>query len=338
MIVWTLLFAAISAAGTAYARRYAIARQLIDAPGERRSHSVDTPRGGGIAIVLAVLIAALALSMRFPEQATLLRLFAAGFAIVAAAGWLDDHRETSPWWRLAAHAVAAMVLAAGVALWQGDPWLALAAFVAALALTNVWNFMDGINGLAASQAAGVAAVFAWATGGAWGWLGAALAAACVGFLPFNFPRARIFLGDVGSGAIGYALATLAVVVFAHGGLPGPLALLPLSAFLVDAGMTLMGRILRRERWWTAHTLHAYQRWAARSDHGRVTIAYGAWTGAAVALSIALRDAPPLVLVLCTAAWYTCAALLWLLLQRYSRGGAGESAGRDGAGRRSRKES
>lgn len=321
MLAWWLLFAGLTAAGTWVARGYALSRRLIDTPGERRSHTVATPRGGGIAIVLAVLVAALALSLRFPPQAMLLRLFAAGFALVALVGWIDDHRATSPWLRLAVHALAAAVLAVGVALAHGDPRLAAAAFVAAVVLTNVWNFMDGIDGIAASQALLVAAVLAWATGGAWGWLGAALAAACAGFLPFNFPRARIFLGDVGSGAIGFGLAALGVMPVATAALDGILLLLPLSAFLVDAGLTLLRRILRRERWWTAHAQHAYQIWARRAGHVRVTLAYAGWTVIGTALAMALRTEPFIVIASSVAAWYTCAALVWLWVQRRAAGGA-----------------
>lgn len=320
MLAWLMLHAALAAGGTWAARLYALSRRLLDAPGERRSHREATPRGGGAGVVLAVLIAAIALSVRFPAQAMLLRTFAAGFVLVAAVGWIDDHRPTSPWWRLAAHAVAAAVLALGVALAYGDFRLALAAFVAAMVLTNVWNFMDGINGIAASQAMLVAAAMAWATGGAWGWLAAALAAACAGFLPFNFPRARIFMGDVGSGAVGFALAAVCVAPVAHRALDGVLVLLPLSAFLTDASLTLLRRILRRERWWTPHAQHAYQAWARRSGHTVVTLGYAAWTAAALAPMVWLRTQAWGLGIIVTAAWYTCAVSLWVYMQRRLAGG------------------
>ncbi|HZH44192.1 MAG TPA: lipopolysaccharide biosynthesis protein [Lysobacter sp.] len=314
---WLALFAALAAVSTWFVRGYALQRRLVDAPGERRSHTVATPRGGGAAIVVAVLVAAIALSMRFPAQATLLRLFASGFAMVALVGWIDDHRPTSPWLRLGVHALAAGVLAVGLALAHGDFRLALGAFVLAVVLTNVWNFMDGINGIAATQALLVASALAWATGGAWGWLGAALAAACAGFLPFNFPRARIFLGDVGSGALGFALAALGAAAGAQWALEPVLVLMLLSAFLVDAGLTLLRRILRRERWWTAHAQHAYQAWARRNGHTRVTLAYAGWTVAAVTLALMLQRQPAWLSVVGVTAWYTCAALLWWWIQRRS---------------------
>lgn len=322
MVAWVLLYAALAALATWFARGYALQRRLIDLPDERRSHDVATPRGGGIAIVLALLVATVALSVRFPEQAMLLRLFAAGLLVVAIVGWIDDHRPTSPWWRLAAHAVAAALLALGVVLQQGDFRLALAAFIASVVLTNVWNFMDGINGLASSQALLAAAVLAWAIGGAWGWLGAALAAACLGFLPFNFPVARIFLGDVGSGALGHALAALATVAVAHGALSAPLVWLPLSAFLTDAALTLLRRILRREHWWMPHAQHAYQVWARRIGHGAATAAYAAWTACASLLMLGLRAAEQKFIWGCLAAWYTSAALLWFWIQRDPARGKG----------------
>lgn len=134
--------------------------------------------------------------------------FLPGLLIVAGIGWWDDHKPLSPWLRLVVQGVAALALAAGAG-WESGQWLpALLAFGAAMVLVNVWNFMDGINGLASGQAALAALGYAALLTGEWHWLALALLAGCVGFLPFNFPRARIFLGDVGSGALGYVLAAL----------------------------------------------------------------------------------------------------------------------------------
>jgi UDP-N-acetylmuramyl pentapeptide phosphotransferase/UDP-N-acetylglucosamine-1-phosphate transferase len=288
MAYWLLIHFAIAAAGTWLARQYALRRELIDHPGERRSHTVPTPRGGGIAIVLALLFAVVALAWRQPQQIVLLAAFGLGLVMVAGIGLVDDHRPLPAWVRLLVQAMAAGLLAAGVAGTWGDLRLALAAFVAAMVLTNVWNFMDGINGLAASQAALVALAFGTVAGGAWFLLGLALAAGCLGFLPFNFPRARIFLGDVGSGALGFALAALftaALAVAPDAPMAAALLVLPMSAFLVDASLTLARRILRRETWWSPHTQHAYQRWAAAAGtHIPVTIAYAGWTAASCLLA------------------------------------------------------
>lgn len=266
-------------------------------------------------IVTALLVAACVLAWRQPQQIVLLGTYAAGLLLVAVVGLVDDHRPLSPWLRLAVQAVASALLALGVAGTWGDPGLALLAFAASMVLTNVWNFMDGINGIAASQAMLVAAGLAMIAGGSLGWLALALAASCAGFLPFNFPRARIFLGDVGSGALGYSLAALLIASLAGRTLPWPLLLLPFSAFLVDSGMTLIRRVLRKEPWWTAHAQHAYQRWAAqRGTHTAVTLAYAGWTAAALLAAGSLRMLDLEQSMGLALAWLAVAAAVWTWLQ------------------------
>ncbi|GGD42640.1 glycosyltransferase family 4 protein [Pseudoxanthomonas indica] len=268
---WLALHFCIAAVGTWLARRYALRRQLLDAPGERRSHSVATPRGGGIAIVASLLVAACWLGWHAPEQRLMFASFAVGLVLVAGVGWWDDHRPLSPWWRLAVHALAATLLA--WTCWHASGWLpAVVAWLAVMALVNIWNFMDGIDGIASTQAALSALAFLFVLAGPWAWLAGALFAACLGFLPFNFPRARIFLGDVGSGALGYALAGL-LAVASMAAQPVWLLILPMLPFLVDAGFTLASRILRGDRWWTPHVGHVYQQAARRFGHVAVTLAY-----------------------------------------------------------------
>lgn len=273
-----------AAAGAWLARRHALRHGLLDQPGERRSHVVPTPRGGGIGIVVAWGLACVVVASRGGLPPALAAAAVAGCVLVGGAGWIDDHRPLSPWWRLLAHVAAGAALAAGVAASGGATWLVLVAFAAVPVLVNVWNFMDGIDGLAASQAGLAALGFALLAPPGGDVLPAlALSAACLGFLPSNVPRARIFLGDVGSGVLGFALALLACVALLQGGQGGdpgllPLVLLPLSAFLIDATLTLGGRIVRGERWWEPHVGHAYQRLAARRrSHMPVTLAYGGWT-------------------------------------------------------------
>lgn len=315
MLAWLLLNALIAAVGTWLARRYAVQRGLLDHPGERRSHRIATPRGGGVAIVAALLVAGIALIFRDSADRTLLAAFVTGLVLVAGIGMVDDHKPLSPWLRLAVHGLAAVLVAAVILMESGSPWSGLTAFVLIMVLTNVWNFMDGINGIAASQALVLGAVLTLLLGGVWGLLAAALAAASLGFLPYNFPRARIFLGDVGSGAIGFSVAALVAVCVARFGTHACWLLLPLSAFLVDAGLTLLRRMLRGERWWTPHTQHAYQVWARRDGHVIVTLAYAAWTIIAVIAMVALFGASTIVLLCSCVAWYASAALTWWLLQR-----------------------
>ena len=329
MTVWVALFFVIAAIATWLARAYALQRNLLDHPGERRSHGTATPRGGGISIVLVLVIAALALAMRDPSHALLWVGFVAGLLVVAGIGWWDDHRPLPAGLRLGFHAVAATMLAVVVLITHGDAWLAIATFFAAVILTNVWNFMDGINGLAASQAALVAAGFAAVMfGSTWGWLGWALVAACLGFLPFNFPRARVFLGDVGSSALGFAIAALLVTAVAEETITWPLAVVPISAFMVDAGLTLGRRVLRGERWWTAHAQHAYQRWArGAGSHVPVTLGYAAWTGAGLVIVLGLPRGGFFLTFAVVLAWYTFGAFLWWRLQ-YGVAGNGQGNQRE----------
>jgi|SRR5690606_29324758 len=313
--------AVIGALGTWLARAYALRRNLLDQPGERRSHTVPTPRGGGIAIIAVVLLALWAPVHGPPDAGGwgLQAAFAAGFGLVGLVGLVDDHRPLPPWHRLAVHAGAAAIFS--LALWHGGaaPLVAAGVFATILVLVNVWNFMDGINGIAATQALLVAGGLAAGLSGGWGMVALGLAAACLGFLPYNFPRARIFMGDVGSGAVGFALAALGGVLATTRGVDaGLLLLLPLSAFLVDASLTLARRMLRRERWWTPHVQHAYQAWARGSGHVPVTLAYAAWTLGGLMLAWACRDADTVFILSICAGWYTGAASIWWLLQRRSR--------------------
>lgn len=305
----------VACAGTWLARRYALRRRLIDQPGERRSHQVATPRGGGIAIVLALLPLLAWLAWRTPAERTLFATVAAGLMLVAGIGWLDDHRPLSPWLRLGVHALASACLAFGVAAGAGMAG-AVVAFVVAMVLTNAWNFMDGIDGLAASQALLVAVACAlWAGGDATALVAIALAAACAGFLPFNLPPARIFLGDVGSGALGFLLAALLATLAPRDWRAAPLLLLPVSAFVLDAGFTLLSRVRAGERWWLPHTSHAYQRWARRlGRHGPVTAAYAAWTLGVSLLMLAGKGAGAAFTMLVLAGCCLAGAAAWTRLR------------------------
>jgi UDP-N-acetylmuramyl pentapeptide phosphotransferase/UDP-N-acetylglucosamine-1-phosphate transferase len=296
-VAWLVLDVAIAAIGTWLARRYALRRQLVDQPGERRSHQVPTPRGGGIGIVVSLLLSLGWLAATHPAHASMLLSTAVGTMLVAGIGWADDHRPLSPWPRLLVQALAALLLAWGIHSEGGSATAMGLAFIAAMVLANVWNFMDGIDGLAASQALLAAVAYGWMAGqGVTGWLAFAFAAACLGFLPFNLPRARIFLGDVGSGTLGYGLAALVAWLALDAGQRAPLLLLPVSAFLIDASLTLSARAATGQRWWQPHAEHAYQHWARRDGHGRVTLAYAGWTALACAGMLAGRTAAPAFII------------------------------------------
>lgn len=319
--------AAASALLTWLARRYALARRLVDEPGERRSHVMATPRGGGVAIVL-VMLAGLARAGATGPGIAFAACSATGLVLVAGIGWWDDHRPLSARLRLAVHVLAGLFLAAGLWCAGLNPVAVAVVAVAAVVLINVWNFMDGINGLAASQAALVAAAASLLVPSGpdfpLGWL---MVAACIGFLPFNFPGARIFLGDVGSGALGYLLAMLAglsaleIRSTAFGPAGAMLLLFPASAFLVDATLTLARRILRRERWWEPHVQHAYQSLARRRGHAVTTMLYGAWSAAGVLLTFTVATperAFGFIMLAAVAAWQGLGALWWWYLQDSER--------------------
>lgn len=317
--VWTLLHLACGVLGTLAAIRYALHRQLLDQPGERRSHSMATPRGGGISIMIALLVGSLWLIGAYAQQRLLLSAFAGGLVLVAAIGWWDDHRPLSPWSRLAVHAIAAALLAAGMWASGAAPWQVVAAFVLALGLVNAWNFMDGINGLAASQAAIAGAAFAFVLPAPWNWLGAGLAAASAGFLCFNFPRAAVFLGDVGSGALGYSIAALLAAGMLASPMEAPALLLPVSVFMIDAGFTLAWRILNGERWWTAHVRHVYQRWAKKFGHVKITLAYLSFSLGAVVLMLFGKLLRPEQAIWLVGGWYLAMALAWIWAHKRQHG-------------------
>jgi Fuc2NAc and GlcNAc transferase len=282
---------AVSAGLTAAVRGYAAAR-LVDVPNERSSHARATPRGGGIAMVIAFL-AGLAACYRLGAVSPRMALaLAPGTLAVAAVGWLDDHGHVAARWRSLVHfAAAAWALAWLGGLPQlevGGARLALGAggwLIGALGVvwvTNLYNFMDGIDGLAgleALSAAGLGALLLGARGTpALVPLAGLLAAAAAGFLLWNWQPARIFMGDVGSGTLGYLFAVLAVASENQRALPLLAWVILTGAFVFDATATLLRRLARRERLYQAHRSHAYQR-AVRAG----------WSHAAVSLGVLLLN-------------------------------------------------
>jgi UDP-N-acetylmuramyl pentapeptide phosphotransferase/UDP-N-acetylglucosamine-1-phosphate transferase len=254
---------------------------VIDRPNERSSHATPTPRGGGIAPVAAILLAWIALVAAGLAGPGL--FFAvAGAALLGAVSWLDDVGGLLPATRLFAQGAAVICgmladVSAGL-VFQG--WLPPALDIVAAALLWVWfinlfNFMDGIDGLAGSEAAAIAlglVLFASAGVGEDPTLAAlsgAVALAAIGFLVWNWAPARVFLGDVGSVPLGYLLGFLLLEMAARG--RWKLALILPLYFLADATITLLRRFLRGERIWEAHRRHFYQRAVQRGlGHAAVT--------------------------------------------------------------------
>jgi len=289
---WILLLLAGvgSALLTGLVRRYALARSILDVPNARSSHTAPTPRGGGVAIVAATLAGLPVLAAAGALSWPALWALAGAGGLVALIGFLDDHGHIAARWRLLAHfAAAAWALA-----WLGGapPLLLFGAQVdlgwlgAGLAavylvwLLNLYNFMDGIDGIASVEAIAVgvggALLHALAGDPALAMAPLLLAAAAGGFLFWNFPPARIFMGDAGSGFLGVLLGVLSLQAAWHAPqLFWSWAIL-LGVFVVDATLTLLRRLLRGEKVYEAHRSHAYQHASRRfGRHLPVTLAVAA---------------------------------------------------------------
>lgn len=323
--------AALSAAITHAARRYALRRDLLDHPGHRRSHRAPTPRGGGLGIAVACALGASWLAWTEPVSRLPMLAFACGMGLIAGVGVLDDHRSQPARLRLFVHVLAAALYVVALRGWpiaMLDWGLLLLATLFLIGLINAWNFMDGIDGLAASQALLVAVGLIFVTTGGWTWLTTLLAGAAAGFLPFNAPRARIFLGDVGSGALGFALGALLLAAIAQGQLHWTGALLLVSAFGLDAGLTLLKRAAQGKAWWRAHREHLYQ-WLVRRgrSHARVTLAYAGWTSGAVLAMLGTKNmTEPSVLMMFCAGVLGLGGMIWRILRAHLRIQAGRRDG------------
>ncbi|TVT82781.1 glycosyltransferase family 4 protein [Pseudomonas sp. H3(2019)] len=274
---------------TAALRKYALSRSLMDIPNARSSHSVPTPRGGGVAIVLGVLLAlGLLFFAGIISSSDFLAIAGAGAAI-AVIGFMDDHGHIAARWRLLGHFGAAgwllfwlgglpAVELGGISLNLG--WLGhVLALFYLVWLLNLYNFMDGIDGIASLEAICVclgACLIYWMAGlESLIWAPLLLAIAVAGFLYWNFPPARIFMGDAGSGFLGIVLGGFSLQA---AWVSAPMLwawLILLGVFIVDATFTLFRRLLRGDKVYEAHRSHAYQ-FASRhfGRHLPVTLAVG----------------------------------------------------------------
>jgi len=262
-----------AAAGTRGMVAWAHRRKLLDTPNHRSSHTRPTPRGGGVALAAAFYAGLAALLAAGALEAGTLATLLLGLPI-AIVGYIDDRVSLSARTRLAVQFACAAALlwslpapipALAVLGYELPPALAYAAYLLGLLwLTNLYNFMDGIDGIAAGQAIAAGLLWAAILPAASAGPALALAAAALGFLLYNFPPARIFMGDAGSGFCGFIIGAL-VLIQAQASATSPLLwLLPLAPFIADATLTLCVRVLRGQSPSQAHRSHAYQRLARRA--------------------------------------------------------------------------
>lgn len=301
---------------TGLLRRYALANSLMDIPNDRSSHSVPTPRGGGLSIVIGFLLAAPVLvAGGLAERTAVIAYLGAGM-LVALIGFADDHGHIAARWRLLGH-----FSAAGWALfWLGGlapvelPWgvvdlgwcgVALA-LIYLVWMLNLYNFMDGIDGLASIEAicvcGGACVVYALTGHGNLLSLPLTLCMAVSGFLLWNFPPAKIFMGDAGSGFLGLIIGGFALEAAWSA---SPLLwswLILAGVFVVDATWTLVHRLIRGEKVYEAHRSHAYQFASRRFASHKI-----------VALSVAIINVLWLLPIAILAAVYSQLLIFWILL-------------------------
>ena len=311
---------------TGLVRRYAISADLLDHPNERSSHAVPTPRGGGVAIVASFLLLVLGLGLAGAIEPRLCIAICGSGLLVATLGFMDDRSSLPARWRFLGHAAAAV----WVLWWMGRvPQMPVFGTLVDLSyagpalcglylvwMINLFNFMDGIDGIASVEAITTTlggALLWWLAGSGTGWFVAVLFASCVGgFLVWNFPPAKIFMGDAGSGFLGLMVALLSLWC----GQATPALFwawfILIGCFMVDATTTLVRRVRRGERFNVAHRSHAYQ-YASRQyrSHKVVTLAVLAintvWlTPLAVLVAVRALDGVAGVLIAYT-------PLLWLAL-------------------------
>ena len=283
---WVALLAAAfgsSALLTGWYRRYALGKRILDYPNERSSHTIATPRGGGLAIVVVSLTGLLGASAAGWISPRAGGVLAAAGLLVAIVGSWDDRWGLAARWRFLAHVCASILVVAALPplpplllghtqLQLGAAAFALAVFLLA-AFININNFMDGIDAIAATEAIFVFVACALICGGGLRVVPAIAAAACGGFLLWNWPPAKIFLGDIGSGFLGLMMG--AFILWGSSAKPAllwSLAILP-GAFVVDGGVTLLRRMASGQKWTQAHRSHAYQHAARKWGHRPIVLIF-----------------------------------------------------------------
>ena len=283
-------------------RRYSSQRQLLDIPNDRSSHSIPTPRGGGLAIVF-VVISGFVLYLAFwnPESWRVFIGYLAGALLIAWVSWLDDRKPLASRWRFLVHCFAAILVLLTCGFWNklsltdsshlSIGWIGLPlTFLWIVGLTNAYNFMDGIDGIAGSQAAlagaGWAIIGLLRGEGDFVILGLLISASSLGFVIHNWSPARIFMGDVGSTFLGFTFAVIPVIAAQRDPKLALAGVLMVWPFVLDTLYTFFRRLRRKENVLAAHRSHLYQRMILTgASHRVVSLLYSGF--ALVGLALAL---------------------------------------------------
>lgn len=322
MFGWLFLFFLLSLVLTRLLLLYAEKTGLYDIPNDRSLHLTPTPRGGGLAIVLVVFLVTILLWRYQMISREVMRALMVGSGLLAVVGWQDDRHKSRAHWRLVVH----FFVSAWALYWiggfseisLGDHQLDLGWFGELLALigmawmVNLYNFMDGADGFSSGETlfvGGVGALLLFYEGAeGLALLSGAIAAASAGFLIWNRPPARIFMGDVASGALGFLFALLAILSEKQGVLSFWVWMILISLFVSDATFTLVRRIIRKEAWYSAHRSHSYQQLALQHGHGWL-LKYAMLINLLIVLPMALFAwhfslwAPEVVITTYTLMWF-----------------------------------
>ena len=323
-----LLLTILSYFGVHLIRLYAERRQIIDRPNERSSHVAPTPRGGGLAIVI-LLIGTGVWAMKEAQWSHAL-VYLLGGLVIAYLGWRDDVHSLSARVRFAVQGLVAAISIYGLGYFKtvtiplvGELQLGvigvIITFLWIIGLTNAYNFMDGIDGIAGGVA--LAAALGWMMlasnlhNAFVFWIALAIAASSLGFLVHNWSPATIFMGDVASTFLGYTFAVLPLLSADQGGDALMLGTLLMWTFILDTSVTFFQRLFRGEKLLYGHRSHLYQRLVIGGyTHATVSTLYILLTLLASLLSYAWSRgqvyAPPLIII--------GLPLIWILLSRHAK--------------------